>query len=160
MPQSQLEPKYIKNNWYLSQPIKLRITKKIYNYKSHSLAGMMLFTWVPFLWDHLFHRQLKLYLILVLSTWQSPHLCVTIKHLEISNLRNLIPSQAHLCKEISLTKDVNLKPMTCTSLIQTKFCQKLHPNLHTVQPNYRVLFGKITHACNNYNSKMRRTSHH
>ena len=69
-----------------------------------------------------------------------------MRPLETINSRNTIHFQVVLYLETKCIKDVKLWLTTCINQIQIKFYQRPHQNLLTVQPNFKVSSGKITHA--------------
>jgi len=66
----------------------------------------------------------------------------------ISSLRNLIPQQIHLFREIKPQTDAKPKRMICISPIHKKYYQKHLQNLLMDLPSYKDLFGKTTHVFN------------
>lgn len=131
-------------NWSANKLTKQSITKMICNYKFHLIAEMMQFISELYGWDHQHHNQQELFLTLVQNTLLLLQFFATMKLQEIISLKSMILFKAGSSKEIRCIEDVKLWPMTCTSLIPTKSCQRLVPNWHMVPPSFKVSSGKTT----------------
>ena len=118
------------------------------NCRFHYKAKTMLCILELSIWALQQVSQLELYSIQVLNTWLSQVFSVMMRQPETISLKNTIHCQVVLWQEIKCIKDVKLWLMTCTSLIQTKFCQRPLQNLHMVQPNSKASSGKTIHAFN------------
>ena len=126
--------------------MKQLITRTIYNFKFLSTAEMMLSILEQFGWALQHPNQQELFSILVQNTLQSLPYFVMMKQQETISLRSMILFKVVSSKEIKCTEDAKPWLTTCTSQNQTKSFQKQAQNWHTVQPNFKVSFGKITLA--------------
>lgn len=135
-------------NWSQKLLICQKIIKMIFNSKFHFKVKMMQYISEQYLWDLQQVNQQELYLILALSTWQLHQSFVMMKLQEITNLRNMTHFQVDSLLVTKCIKDVKQWHMICTNQTQIKFFQKLHQNLHMVQLNFKVSFGKIIHVFN------------
>lgn len=133
----------------MSPPI-IRMTS---SYRSHLTVEMMLFTSELFIWDLPSVNQQELFLTQVQNTWQLPVFFVTMRQLEIINLKSTIHFQEASFKEIKPTKGARPWAMICINLPAIKFCPRHHQNWLMGQPNYKVSSGKTTPASSHYQRK-------
>ena len=126
--------------------MKQLITRTIYNFKFLLTAEMMLSILEQFGWALQHPNQQELFSILVQNTLQSLPYFVMMKQQETISLRSMILFKVVSSKEIKCTEDAKPWLTTCTSQNQTKSFQKQAQNWPTVQPNFKVSFGKITLA--------------
>ncbi len=116
-------------NMLHNQSVRLQIPLKtlvIFNYKFLLIVVMMLFIWEHYIWE------VQKVNLLVSSLIQDQNIqllhqyYVTIKLLEIINLKNMILLVVDLWKETNNINVVKLRLTICTNQILTKFYQK-HP---------------------------------
>lgn len=142
------------HSWLVNKLTKQLIIKTICNSKYLLTAEMMLSILVLYGWGLQLHNLPELYLIQVQNIWQLHQSFVMTKQLEIINSKSMILFRVVSFKETKCTEDVKQWHTTCTSLIQTKYYQRLAPNWHTVPQNYKDLFGKTILAFNHWKQEI------
>jgi len=141
-PKTSILKKRMKSSLFLKLLMPQKITRTIYSYKFHLLQEMMLYIWVPCIWDLQRVNQPELCLILDQNTLLSHLLSVMTKHQVTSSSRSTTRYQVPSFKETNWMKDARLRHMIWKNLIPIRFFQKPLQNWPMDLLNCKDSFGK------------------